>query len=105
MLFEHTGDPGRRRKITHLDGFIEDVTEARLRERQLRERSENLTRENLHLRALFKDRYRFGKIIGKSASMQEVYEGMLQAADRIRLSSCTENRAPERNWWPGPFTN
>jgi len=67
-------------KITHLDGFIEDVTEARLREKQLRERSENLTRENLHLRALFKDRYRFGKIVGKSELMQEVYENMLQAA-------------------------
>ncbi|MGA2401524.1 MAG: sigma 54-interacting transcriptional regulator [Syntrophobacteraceae bacterium] len=67
-------------KITHLDGFIEDVTEARLREKQLRERSENLTRENLHLRSLFRDRYRFGQIIGKSELMQEVYENMLQAA-------------------------
>ena len=67
-------------KITHLDGFIEDVTESRLREKKLRERSDDLTRENLHLRAMFKDRYRFGQIIGKSASMQEVYENMLQAA-------------------------
>ncbi|MHC1725955.1 MAG: sigma-54 interaction domain-containing protein [Syntrophobacteraceae bacterium] len=67
-------------KITHLDGFIEDVTEARLKEKRLRELSENLARENLHLRSQFKDRYCFGKIIGKSAPMQEVYEGILQAA-------------------------
>ncbi len=67
-------------KISHLDGFIEDVTEARLREKKLRERSDTLTRENLHLRTLFKDRYRFGKIIGKSPLMQEVYENILQAA-------------------------
>jgi PAS domain S-box-containing protein len=67
--------------LTHLDGFIEDVTEARLREKQLLERSENLTRENLHLRVLVKDRYRFGKIIGKSESMQAVYEDILQAGE------------------------
>lgn len=67
-------------KITHLDGFIEDVTEARRREKKLRERSDDLARENLHLRAVFKDRYRFGQIIGKSASMQEVYERLIQAA-------------------------
>ena len=67
-------------KITHLDGFIEDVTEATLWKKEIQERSENLTKENLHLRALFKDRYRFGKIVGKSTVMQEVYEIMLQAA-------------------------
>jgi PAS domain S-box-containing protein len=67
-------------KITHLDGFIDDVTRATLWKKQIQERSEHLTRENLRLRALFKDRYRFGKIIGKSPVMQEVYEIMLQAA-------------------------
>ena len=72
-----TGGDG---KISHLDGFIEDVTEARLREKKLRQQSDTLTRENLRLRTLFKDRYRFGKIIGKSPLMQEVYESILQAA-------------------------
>ena len=67
-------------KIIHLDGFIEDVTEARLREKDLKERSETLSREIQQLRASFTDRYRFGKIIGKSAVMQEVYEDMLGAA-------------------------
>ncbi len=71
------GDGG---KVIHLDGFIEDVTEARLREKDLKERSENLNREVQQLRASFTDRYRFGKIIGKSAVMQGVYEDMLGAA-------------------------
>jgi len=53
-------------KVTHLDGFIEDVTKAALWKKEIQERSENLSKENLRLRALFKDRYRFGKIIGKS---------------------------------------
>jgi PAS domain S-box-containing protein len=66
-------------RITHLDGFIEDVTEVRLREKQLLEKAEDLRRENRHLRSLFKGRYRLGKIIGKSDSMQEVYENILQA--------------------------
>ena len=66
--------------ITHLDGFIEDVTQATLWKKEVQERSENLTKENLRLRALFKDRYRLGKIIGKSPVMQEVYEIMLRAA-------------------------
>ncbi|MCE5335685.1 MAG: sigma 54-interacting transcriptional regulator, partial [Desulfobacteraceae bacterium] len=70
---------GKSGKITHMDGFIEDVTEARNREKRLLERSQNLSRENRQLRALSRDRYRFGKIIGKSKAMQEVYENMLQA--------------------------
>jgi PAS domain S-box-containing protein len=66
--------------VIHLDGFIEDVTQARLREKDLKERSESLSRQVQHLRASFRDRYRFGKIIGKSAVMQGVYEDMLGAA-------------------------
>ncbi|ABK16853.1 sigma-54 interaction domain-containing protein [Syntrophobacter fumaroxidans] len=66
--------------ITHLDGFIEDVTEATLRKKEIQERTEHLSRENLRLRNMFKDRYRLGKIVGKSAAMQEVFEGILQAA-------------------------
>ena len=67
-------------KVIHLDGFIEDVTEARLREKTLEQRSETLSREVQQLRASFKDRYRFGNIIGKSSGMQGVYEDMLGAA-------------------------
>jgi PAS domain S-box-containing protein len=70
----------RNGTITHLDGFIEDVTEATLWKKEIQERTELLSRENLRLRTLFKDRYRFGKIVGKSAAMQEVFESILQAA-------------------------
>ncbi len=67
-------------KVTHLDGFIEDVTRARSREREIKEQAEDLTRENSRLRASIKERYRLGDIIGKSAAMQAVYESISQAA-------------------------
>ena len=67
-------------EVTHLDGFIEDVTVARSREREIRERAEHLSLENTRLRASIQERYRFGDIIGKSAAMQAVYESISQAA-------------------------
>jgi transcriptional regulator with PAS, ATPase and Fis domain len=67
-------------RISHLDGFIEDVTQARLREKNRQAHSEELTRQNRRLRALLKDRFRFGKIVGKSKLMQEVYEDILRAS-------------------------
>ncbi len=70
----------RNGKVTHLDGFIEDVTVARSKEREIKEQAEHLTRENIRLRASIKERYRFGDIIGKSAAMQSVYESINQAA-------------------------
>jgi len=70
----------RNGKVTHLDGFIEDVTVARSREREIKEQAEHLTRENIRLRASIKERYRFGDIIGKSAAIQAVYESISQAA-------------------------
>ncbi len=70
----------RQGKVTHLDGFIEDVTLAKSKEREIKEQTEHLTRENIRLRASIKERYRFGEIIGKSAAMQAVYENLSQAA-------------------------
>lgn len=70
----------RNGNVAHLDGFIEDVTVARSREREIKEQAERLTRENTRLRASIKERYRFGDIIGKSAAMQAVYESISQAA-------------------------
>jgi PAS domain S-box-containing protein len=67
-------------EILHLDGFIEDVTETRQWKDAIREHAAQLSDENLRLRTLFKDRFRMGGIIGKSAAMQEVYEMILQAA-------------------------
>ena len=57
-----------------------DITEAKLKEISLKEETESLRRENVNLRSSIKDRYRLGKIIGKSESMQKVYERILNAA-------------------------
>jgi PAS domain S-box-containing protein len=57
-----------------------DITEAKLKEISMQEETENLRRENITLRSSIKDRYRLGDIIGKSRSMQAVYERILSAA-------------------------
>lgn len=57
-----------------------DITEAKERELSMLEEAEHLRRENISLRSSIKDRYRLGRIIGKSPAMQEVYELILNAA-------------------------
>jgi PAS domain S-box-containing protein len=57
-----------------------DITEAKLKELSLKEETESLRRENITLRSSIKDRFRLGEIIGKSESMQMVYERILNAA-------------------------
>lgn len=57
-----------------------DITESKLKELSLKEETESLRRENVNLRSSIKDRYRLGEIIGKSESMQKVYERILNAA-------------------------
>jgi transcriptional regulator with PAS, ATPase and Fis domain len=71
---------GPTRKVLHLDGFIDDVTVARLREREIKAQAERLTRENTRLRASIRERFRLGDIIGISPPMQQVYESVVQAA-------------------------
>ena len=56
-----------------MEGFSTDVTEQKEVELDLRE-------ENIRLKSAMKERYRFGNIIGRSHSMQEVYELILKAA-------------------------
>jgi len=60
--------------------IVYDITERKKKELERAEREEYLRQENLRLRASLADRYRFGKIIGKSRAMQEVYESILKAA-------------------------
>jgi PAS domain-containing protein len=60
-------------RLVALEGFITDVTAYKEVELDLR-------KENLRLRSTIRERYRFGKIIGKSAPMQEVYDLILKAA-------------------------
>ena len=60
-------------ELCFMDGIISDVTEQK-------NRMEALHEENVRLRSNIKERYRFGKIIGKSPVMQEIYELILKAA-------------------------
>lgn len=57
-----------------------DITDAKMKEILLQKETENLRRENVTLRSSIQDRYRLGEIIGKSKSMQAVYERILNAA-------------------------
>ena len=59
---------------------VRDITEAKQRELSMQEEAEHLRRENVRLRSSIRDRYRLGRIIGKSPAMQEVYELILNAA-------------------------
>jgi len=66
-------------KPTCLSTF-RDITERKLREHAAKAETERLQIENKSLRFSTQDRYRFGNIIGKSESMQKVYELILKAA-------------------------
>ena len=59
--------------LRFIDGIISDITEQK-------NRMEALHEENVRLRSNIKERYRFGKIIGKSPVMQRIYELILKAA-------------------------
>ncbi len=57
-----------------------DMTSRNRAESALRETKEYLQKENIRLRSSIINRYRLGEIIGKSQSMQKVYEDILRAA-------------------------
>lgn len=67
-------------RLHYIEGIISDITTQKNEEKALRESEEYLRKENIRLRANIKDRFRFGKIIGKSSVMQRVYELILRAA-------------------------
>ena len=67
-------------EVTLIEGFIVDITERRAVIDALRQREQNLRKENIFLRSNIKDRYKFGRIVGKSTQMQEIYELILKAA-------------------------
>lgn len=59
---------------------IRNITHDVLRESSLQEEAENIRKENIKLRSSIKERYRFGRLVGKSAPMQKIYELILKAA-------------------------
>jgi PAS domain S-box-containing protein len=59
---------------------VSDITERKRKEEELNKERQQLQRENVCLRSAMKERYRFGKIVGKSPAMQEVYELITNAS-------------------------
>ena len=86
-LVEGAFTPRRLEVIKHLSSQIAiSLENARLHENlkkamdELKASETSLHEENVRLKANIKERYRFGKIIGKSPVMQEIYELILKAA-------------------------
>ncbi len=59
---------------------LRDITGTKLKEVSLEQEKERLSLENIKLKATIRERYRFGRLIGKSAVMQKVYEQIISAA-------------------------
>ncbi len=59
---------------------VRDVTEAKLKEKEMQDEAAKLRRENVNLKSSVMYRYRFGNIIGKSDAMQKVYDLVLKAS-------------------------
>ena len=59
---------------------LHDVTDRKRKEQELHQKGRRLRRENARLRSVMRERYRFGKIIGRSQAMQEVYELVTKAS-------------------------
>ena len=59
---------------------LRDISEHKQREITLTETARHLEQENTNLKTRSKERYRFGKIIGKSPAMQALYELIAHAA-------------------------
>lgn len=62
-----------KRVLIAIDGLLTDITEQKRKEISLHE-------ENIRLRTSIKERYKLGKLIGKSPAMQKVYARILKAA-------------------------
>lgn len=67
-------------RLAVIEGILTDVTDKKREIDALRNREGYLREENRRLRSTIKDRYKFGRIVGRSPAMQEVYELIVQAA-------------------------
>lgn len=63
-----------------LRGIIFDITELKKAEAALRASAARLEKENLQLKSSLRAAGRFGRIVGRSPAMQEIYDRILNAA-------------------------
>ena len=59
---------------------IRDITDDMHREAAIQEEANTIRNENIKLKSTIKERYRFGRLVGKSTPMQKVYELIVKAA-------------------------
>ncbi|WP_320041910.1 sigma-54-dependent Fis family transcriptional regulator [uncultured Desulfobacter sp.] len=69
-----------RGRIVKAQTIHMDITDRKRREEKISEDADLLRNENIVLRSAMKERYRFENIVGKSQSMQKVYELVVRAA-------------------------
>ncbi|MCP4396927.1 MAG: PAS domain S-box protein, partial [bacterium] len=71
---------------------IRDVTDRKLKEKRLEKERAQLQQENITLRSTVAERYKFGELIGKSLSMQQIYELIVNAAaSEVNVLICGES--------------
>ena len=71
---------------------IHDITSRKHQEQRLEEERLRLEQENITLKTAIKERYRFGELVGKSPSMQRVYEFIISAASSdVNVLICGES--------------
>ena len=68
-------------QVTHLQAVVLDITKRKTTEHWLRQREAELAAKNRRLKTSLRTASRFGRIVGKSKAMQEVYENILKAAE------------------------
>ena len=68
-------------QVRRLQAVVLDITERKTTEDWLRQREDQLSKKIRRLKSNLRTASRFGRIIGKSGPMQEVYESILKAAE------------------------